>query len=419
MDTFIDTFHNKTQLSLNSIQGLALTDVCREFGTPLYVYDADKIVHQIDTLRSLFSKVPLQLKYAAKSLTNLSVLKLIKAQGIGLDVVSIEEAYLGLKAGFKAREISYTPNCVSFEEIREAVELGVAINIDNLPMLTQFGKTYGSSVPCCVRINPSIMAGGHSKISVGHSFSKFGISALQIRELANIVEDYNIDISGVHVHTGSDITDVDVFLMSANVVFKVAHNFKNLRFIDFGSGFKVNYRKGDQATNLEELSERLQAAFLQFCEAYGKQLELWLEPGKIIVSEAGQFLVRVNVVKENPEVTFVGVDSGFNHLIRPMFYDAYQHIENISNPEGPRKNYQVVGYICETDTFGSDRELQEVRPGDILSIKNAGAYGYSMASNYNSRKRPAEVMIYQGKAHLIRHRETMEDLLKNQVLIDL
>lgn len=404
---------------MNSVQGIALTDVCKEFGTPLYVYDAEKIVRQIDTLRTLFSKVPLQLKYAAKSLTNLSVLKLVKKQGIGLDVVSIEEAYLGIKAGFRPEEISYTPNCVSFEEIREAVELGVAINIDNLPMLEQFGRTYSDTVPCCVRINPSIMAGGHSKISVGHSFSKFGISALQVKELVQIVNDYNIDISGVHVHTGSDITDVDVFLMSANVVFEVAQHFKNLRFIDFGSGFKVNYREGDQATNLEELAERLQAAFLEFCESYGKQLELWLEPGKIIVSEAGQFLVKVNVVKKNPEVTFVGVDSGFNHLIRPMFYDAYQHIENISNPEGPKKKYQVVGYICETDTFGSDRELNEVRPGDILSIKNAGAYGFSMASNYNSRMRPAEVMIYRGKAQLIRQRETMEDLLRNQVLIDL
>jgi len=404
---------------LNTIQGVALTDICQEFGTPLYVYDANKIVRQIETLRNYFSRVPLQLKYAAKSLTNLSVLKLIKAQGIGLDVVSIEEAYLGVRAGFSPHEISYTPNCVSFEEIQEAVELGVAINIDNLPVLEQFGQTYGSSVPCCIRVNPSIMAGGHSKISVGHSFSKFGISAIQVRELVQIVEKYDIDISGVHVHTGSDITDVDVFLMSANVVFEVAQRFKNLRFIDFGSGFKVNYHQGDQATNLQELAERLQDAFQKFCDAYGKQLELWLEPGKIIVSEAGQFLVKVNVVKENPEVTFVGVDSGFNHLIRPMFYDAYQHIENLSNPDGPKKKYQVVGYICETDTFGSDRDLSEVRPGDILSIKNAGAYGFSMASNYNSRKRPAEVMIYQGKAHLIRQRETMEDLLKNQVLIDL
>ena len=404
---------------MNTIQGVALTDICQEFGTPLYVYDANKIVRQIETLRNYFSRVPLQLKYAAKSLTNLSVLKLIKAQGIGLDVVSIEEAYLGVRAGFSPHEISYTPNCVSFEEIQEAVELGVAINIDNLPVLEQFGQTYGSSVPCCIRVNPSIMAGGHSKISVGHSFSKFGISAIQVRELVQIVEKYDIDISGVHVHTGSDITDVDVFLMSANVVFEVAQRFKNLRFIDFGSGFKVNYHQGDQATNLQELAERLQDAFQKFCDAYGKQLELWLEPGKIIVSEAGQFLVKVNVVKENPEVTFVGVDSGFNHLIRPMFYDAYQHIENLSNPDGPKKKYQVVGYICETDTFGSDRDLSEVRPGDILSIKNAGAYGFSMASNYNSRKRPAEVMIYQGKAHLIRQRETMEDLLKNQVLIDL
>ncbi|MEK6475957.1 diaminopimelate decarboxylase [Catalinimonas sp. 4WD22] len=419
METITDTFYNKTPLTLNTIQGIDLLDVCKEFGTPLYVYDADKIVQQINMLRNLFSRTPLQIKYAAKSLTNLSVLKLVKAQGIGLDVVSIEEAHLGIKAGFAPQEISYTPNCVSFEEIQEAVELGVAINIDNLPMLEQFGKTYGNTVSCCVRINPNIMAGGNTKISVGHSYSKFGISALQVRELVEIVEKNDIDISGVHVHTGSDILDVDVFLMSAEVVFEVARHFSNLRFIDFGSGFKINYHQEDKSTNLQELANRLQDKFLEFCEDYGKPLEMWLEPGKILVSEAGQFLAKVNVVKENPAVTFVGVDSGFNHLIRPMFYDAYQHIENISNPDGPKKKYHVVGYICETDTFGSDRELNEVRPGDILSIKNAGAYGFSMASNYNSRRRPAEVMIYQGKAHLIRQRETLDDLLKNQIIIDI
>lgn len=419
METITDIFYNKTPLTLNTIQGVDLLDVCKEFGTPLYVYDADKIVQQINMLRDLFSRTPLQIKYAAKSLTNLSVLKLVKAQCIGLDVVSIEEAHLGIKAGFTPQEISYTPNCVSFEEIQEAVALGVAINIDNLPMLEQFGKTYGNTVPCCVRINPNIMAGGNTKISVGHSYSKFGISALQVRELLEIVEKHNIDISGVHVHTGSDILDVDVFLMSAEVVFEVAKHFSNLRFIDFGSGFKINYHQEDKSTNLQELADRLQDKFLQFCEDYGKPLEMWLEPGKILVSEAGQFLAKVNVVKENPAVTFVGVDSGFNHLIRPMFYDAYQQIDNISNPDGPKKKYNVVGYICETDTFGSERELNEVRPGDILSIKNAGAYGFSMASNYNSRLRPAEVMIYQGKAHLIRQRETLDDLVKNQIIIDL
>lgn len=419
METITDIFYNKTPLTLNTIQGVDLLDVCKEFGTPLYVYDADKIVQQINMLRDLFSRTPLQIKYAAKSLTNLSVLKLVKAQGIGLDVVSIEEAHLGIKAGFTPQEISYTPNCVSFEEIQEAVALGVAINIDNLPMLEQFGKTYGNTVPCCVRINPNIMAGGNTKISVGHSYSKFGISALQVRELVEIAEKHNIDISGVHVHTGSDILDVDVFLMSAEVVFEVAKHFSNLRFIDFGSGFKINYHQEDKSTNLQELADRLQDKFLQFCEDYGKPLEMWLEPGKILVSDAGQFLAKVNVVKENPAVTFVGVDSGFNHLIRPMFYDAYQQIDNISNPDGPKKKYHVVGYICETDTFGSDRELNEVRQGDILSIKNAGAYGFSMASNYNSRRRPAEVMIYQGKAHLIRQRETLDDLVKNQIIIDL
>lgn len=415
----INASHHKTPVTLNSIQEISLVDIANEFGTPLYVYDADKIIQQISTLRELFSDVPLRLKYAAKSLTNLSVLKLVKSQGIGLDIVSIEEAYLGLKAGFEASEISYTPNCVSFEEIQEAVELGIVINIDNLPILERFGQAYGQKVPCCLRINPNIMAGGHDKISVGHGYSKFGIPAIQIGEIEKIVSRYQIDISGIHVHTGSDILDVGVFLNSAEVVFEVARHFDNLRFIDFGSGFKVGYHENDKVTDLSSLAQKLQSAFQKFCDSYGKPLELWLEPGKIIVSEAGQFLVKVNVVKENPLVTFVGVDSGFNHLIRPMFYDAFQHIENASNPEGEKKKYHVVGYICETDTFGSDRYLSEVRTGDVLAIKNSGAYGFSMASNYNSRRRPAEVLVHKGKAHLIRQRETIEDLLRNQVVIDI
>jgi len=404
---------------LNTVQGVDLIEICQQYGTPLYVYDAERIVQQIRRLQKLFSSAKLQLKYAAKSLTNLSVLRLIKQQGLGLDVVSIEEAHLGIRAGFEPQEICYTPNGVSFAEMQEAIRLGITINIDNLPMLEQFGKTYGSSVPCCIRVNPSIMAGGHRKISVGHQFSKFGIPAPQLEQVLAVVGRYQLDISGVHVHTGSDITDVEVFLQSAEVVFSVAKNFPDLRFIDFGSGFKINYREGDAETDMEKLAERLQSAFLDFCSAYGRELEMWLEPGKIIVSEAGQFLAKVNVVKENPSVTFVGLDAGFNHLIRPMFYDAYQRIINLSNPEGPMKTYEVVGYICETDTFGSNRQLNEVRPGDILAIQNAGAYGFSMASNYNSRLRPAEVLIYQGQAHLVRQREQLDDLIKNQILIDL
>lgn len=401
------------------IQEVDLLEVCEQFDTPVYVYNAEKIIEQIQKLRNAFTRYPVKLKYAAKALTNQAILKLVRKQEIGLDVVSVQEALLGLRAGFKPHEIMYTPNSVSFAEVQEAVALGVHINIDSLPLLKAFGQAYGRTVPCCIRLNPDIMAGGNTKISVGHNRSKFGIPVLHLEDILQTVSAYNINVDGLHVHTGSDIVDVDVFLLGAEVLFKAAHNFPDLQFIDFGSGFKVPYKPGDGATDLEQLANRLQDAFDAFCQEYERSLDIWFEPGKFIVSEAGSLLARVNVVKQTPEVTFAGLDTGLNHLIRPMMYDAYHQIVNLSNPSGVKKVYNVVGYICETDTFGSNRKIPEIREGDILAIHNAGAYSISMASNYNSRFRPAEVLIHEGKAKLIRKRETLQDLLQNQVDIDI
>jgi diaminopimelate decarboxylase len=396
-----------------------LLKVAEEFGAPVYVYEAEKIIKQYHKLKKAFAPVDVQIKYACKALNNSSVLKLLKKQGSGLDTVSINEVQLGLRAGFLPNEIIFTPNCVSIEEIQEAVELGVHINIDNISILEQFGSIYGNSVPCCIRINPHILAGGNSKISTGHIDSKFGISVYQLRHVLRVVESQKIKVNGLHMHTGSDILDPGVFLQGAEILFDAARDFKDLEFLDFGSGFKVAYKEGDITTDIEELGSALATRFLEFCKDYGKELELWFEPGKFLVSESGFFLVKVNVLKQTTATVFVGVDSGLNHLIRPMLYDSYHHIENISNPEGKQRIYTVVGYICETDTFGWDRKLNEVREGDILCFRNAGAYGFTMSSNYNARFRPAEVMLYNGQAHLIRQRETFEDLIKNEVEIDL
>ena len=221
------------------------------------------------------------------------------------------------------------------------------------------------------------------------------------------------------MHTGSDILDIDVFLYAAEILFDAAKHFRELKFIDFGSGFKVPYKEGDIQTDIEELGEKLSQRFLEFCKLYGRDLTLAFEPGKFLVSEAGFFLVKVNVVKQTTSTVFAGIDSGFNHLIRPMFYGATHFIENISNPEGKKRFYSVVGYICETDTFASNRQIAEISEGDILCFRNAGAYCYTMASNYNSRPRPAEVLWIDGQAKLIRKAETLEDLLRNQVEIDL
>lgn len=401
------------------IQDIDIQALTKEFGNPLYVYDAEKIVHQLRTLKTAFSASDVKIKYAAKALTNLTVLKLLRSYGSDVDVVSIEEAHLALRAGFKPPQIMYTPSGVDFSEIIEGVKLNLTINLDSLSALEKFGQKYQTSYPCSIRLNPHIMAGGNYKISTGHSNSKFGISVFQLPEIHQIVSKHNLRINGLHIHTGSDITESEVFLKMADILFGVARDFPHLRFIDFGSGFKVAYKEGDIVTNVYDLGLKLTKVFNEFCQSYGRKLELHFEPGKFIVSEAGVLLVKVNVVKSTPSQTFVGVNSGLNHLLRPMMYDAYHEIVNVSNPGGPQKLYTIVGYICETDTFGADRKLHEVREGDILAIKNAGAYGYSMSSNYNSRLRPAEVLVLNGQAKLIREREKLEDLWKNQPDIEL
>lgn len=392
-----------------------LLNIAKTYGDPVYVYDSATIISQFKRLTKAFSSVKrLQLNYAAKALSNITILKLMNSLGSGLDTVSIQEVQLGLLAGFKPESIIFTPNGVSLEEIEEASKLGVRINIDNLSILEQFGSTH-PNVPVCIRINPHVMAGGNSNISVGHIDSKFGISIHQIPHLLRIVELTKMNINGIHMHTGSDILDIDVFLYASEILFETAKNFKNLDFIDFGSGFKVPYKEDDIETNIEELGKKLSTRFNEFCKEYGRELTLAFEPGKFLVSQAGFFLAKVNVVKQTTSTVFASIDSGFNHLIRPMLYGSSHAIENISNPSGRERYYSVVGYICETDTFASNRRINEITEGDILSFRNAGAYCFTMASNYNSRFRPPEVLWHEGRAILIRERETFEDLVKNQV----
>jgi diaminopimelate decarboxylase len=395
-----------------------LKTIAKRANGPVYVYDASKIQSQYQRLKNAFSGVAqLKINYACKALSNISILKLMQNMGSGLDTVSIQEVQLGLEAGFEPADIIFTPNGVSLGEIETVAKMGVQINIDNLSILEQFGTKH-PKVPVCIRINPHVMAGGNSNISVGHIDSKFGISIHQIPHVLRIVENTKMHINGVHMHTGSDILDIEVFLHASEILFNTALQFKDLSFVDFGSGFKVPYREGDIETNIEELGEKLTNRFAEFCKTYGKTLELAFEPGKFLVSQAGYFLTKVNAVKQTTSTVFAQVDSGFNHLIRPMLYNSYHEIVNISNPEGRERFYTVVGYICETDTFGSNRKIAEISEGDVVAFKNAGAYCFTMASNYNSRFRPAEVLWYEGQAHLIRKQETFEDLLQNQVLID-
>jgi diaminopimelate decarboxylase len=392
-----------------------LLEIAGEFGTPVYVYHAEKMRQQLEKLQKAFFNFDAKFFYACKALTNINILKLMKEYGANLDCVSINEVKLGLKAGFTPEQILFTPNCVDFEEIDAAKALGVHLNIDNISLLEQFGNKYGSTYPVCIRLNPHIMAGGNFKISTGHVDSKFGISIHQIRHIERIVKTTRLHVQGLHMHTGSEIKDINVFLQGLEVMFEMARHFDQLEFIDLGSGFKVPYQAEDVETDVNLLGKRVTEAFENFEQETGRKLQVWFEPGKYLVSECGYFLVKANVVKQTPATVFVGVNSGFNHLIRPMFYDAYHRIENISNLNGAERIYTIVGNICETDTFAWDRKLNEVHEGDILCFYNAGAYGFEMSSNFNSRLKPAEILVLNGEAKLIRKADVFEDLLRNQV----
>ena len=402
-----------------SIQGIAVKDLTSEFGTPLYIYNADTITRQVTSFKNAFKNINCKVKYACKANTNLSILKEMLNNGTGLDTVSIPEIKMGLMVGFKANEIVFTPNCVDFSEIEMAVELGVHINIENLPNLEKFGQKYGDTVPCFVRLNPGIHAQMNSdKVDWWHKQSKFGISANQLEKVKEFEKKYNIQIQGLHIHSSSVIMSPEIFIEGAKNIFNVVKQFKNIKYIDFGGGIKVDVGDDKEVINLNALGKELEPVFSTFCQEYGTDIELWFEPGRYLICESGTLLTECNMIKENGDIPFVGIDSGFNQLIRPMFYKAYHEIVNTSNPSGEKKNYTVVGNICEIDNFAIDRPLHEVREKDIIAIKTAGAYGYSMASNYNSRYRPAEVLIKNKKAYLIRKRDSFNDLIKNQILIN-
>jgi diaminopimelate decarboxylase len=387
-----------------------------DYGTPLYVYDAEKIKEQYNKLTTAFQEHPTKFFYACKALTNINILKYMRSLGALLDCVSINEVKLGLLAGYEPGDILFTPNCVDFNEIMEGKEAGVRINIDNISILEQFGNKFGGSYPVCIRINPHIVAGGNYKISTGHIDSKFGISIHQLRHIERIVNTTGLHVQGLHMHTGSEIKDIDVFLQGLEVMFGIAAHFPVLDFIDLGSGFKVPYKEDEHETDITTLGNKVAMAAREFEKEYERKIEIWFEPGKYLVSECGSFIVKANVIKQTTATVFVGVNSGFNHLIRPMFYDSYHSISNISNPNGAKRIYTVVGNICETDTFAWDRVLNEVREGDLLVFHNAGAYGFEMSSNFNSRLKPAEVMLKDGKMQLIRKADVFEDLLRGQVM---
>lgn len=400
----------------NPLPNEVLRQLANEYGTPLYVYDADKIAAQYQLLQSAFHPTSTRFFYACKALTNINILRLIKDMGCGIDCSSINEAYLAIQAGCSADKILYTSNGIAFEEIEAAVALGININIDSISNLEKMGARFGHSYPVGIRLRPNIMAGGNLKISTGHEKSKFGIPIEDMPLILDLVKKYQLQISGLHVHTGSEIKDVSVFLQVAHLLIDLIPHFPELKCIDLGGGFKVPYRDNETGTDLVELGKKTTELQQEIEKKFGKQLQIWFEPGKFLVSECGYLIAQVTVLKQSGSILFAGINSGFNHLIRPMFYDAYHRIQNISNPDGPLKTYTITGNICETDQFAEDRSLPTIREGDYLVFYNAGAYGYEMASNYNARFKPAQVLLEKGNARLISRRDTLDDLLRLQIL---
>jgi len=383
-----------------------LTAVAREFGTPTYIYDLDRIRDQYRAFASAFSRAKLKIRYAMKANYNRDVLTCLKELGSGIDAVSPGDLVMARSCGFETRDIIYTANNITDAEMHEIAASGVLMNIGSLSRLEKYAHAYpGTRV--CLRINPDVVDGAHDKIKTGGDLTKFGILLEDIPKARQIVQASDLRVVGLHEHTGSGLQKANSVLQAMKQIISVAtrKNFPDLKFLDFGGGFKVPYTPDESAGDLMEMGRQATILFETFCQEYGRELELWFEPGKFLTTQAGTLLVRVNTIKQNRTRSICGTDSGFPQLIRPMFYDAYHGIDNISNPGGTPGIYDICGNICETgDLFATDRTMPEIREGDLLAIKDAGAYCYAMGGNYNLRPMPAEVVVENNDYRLSRKR---------------
>jgi diaminopimelate decarboxylase len=396
-----------------SLSKQTLIDLGRKYGLPLFVYDGHVIQKQITALREAFRVPQLEIRYACKAQTTAGILQLIYQAGCGVDTVSPGEIMIALKAGIPPEQITFTPSGVSMDEYRFAISNQVHIHADQMDTLLWLDQHY-AGLSVTLRFNPAIQAGGHTKLQVGSDGSKFGFMASQVEELVQLTRRLSLRITGVHMHLGSDIGESESFNMAYEYLLSVGRNWRDtLERVDLGGGFKIPYHPGDHAIDLNAFGKNVTSRFNAYATEIGKPLTMVLEPGKFLVSNAGYLLMEVTGVRQNGNANMAYVSSGFNHFVRPMYYDAYHHFINLTNPDGHHKIYDIVGYLCETDTFASQRSMNEIRTGDILCMMNAGAYGYTMASNYNSRPRPAEVLVDEdGRDHLIRRAETFEDLMR-------
>lgn len=390
-----------------------MLELAAKFGTPLYVYDGDEIINHYRELYDFIGCKNLQIYYAMKANYNFAILKMLNSVGAALDTVSPGEVRMALRAGFPVGKIIYTANNMTDAEMEDVKSTGVLMNIGSLSRLEKFAKKYPGS-ELCLRFNTDVVDGENDMTKTAGDLTKFGILLEDTDKALEIVRRYHIKVVGLHEHTGSGLQHTESVFQSMRNLMSVAtkENFPDLRFMDFGGGFKVPYRPGEKRVDYIAMGRDIAKLFSSFCKEYGRQLELFFEPGKYIVAEAGYLLTQVNTIKHNRKRVIVGTDSGFPQLIRPVLYKAYHNIVNLSNPEGKPGVYDVCGNICETgDRFAEQRELPDVREGDTLMIANAGAYCYSMGGIYNMRPMPAEVLVQEGFAELARRRLTPSELV--------
>ncbi len=387
-----------------------LEEIAREYGTPTYVYDADMIIERYKELHDCIRWPKLKIFFAMKANYNFQILKILEKAGANIDLVSPGELALAKRAGFSADRLLYTANNMTDEEMEFVNDSGVLFNLGSISRLKKYASAYpGSDI--CIRFNTDVVAGEHKNIQTGGALTKFGILMQDIDAVKSIVAEYNMNVVGLHVHTGSGIADTEKFIESMKNLMDMGRHFDSLRFLDFGGGFKVPYEPGEKRIDYVQFGKEITDVLEDFCKEYGRELEVRFEPGKYIVAEAGHLLVEVNTLKDNRGRLIAGTNSGFPQLIRPIMYDAYHQIDNLTNPDAKILKYDICGNICETgDCFATDRDTPEIREGDILAIRNAGAYCYSMGGIYNLRPMPAEVIYMNGTHYLATKRKSFDEL---------
>ena len=411
----------------NYFEGNNPEEIVAKFGTPLYVYNEKILRDRMAKVAKVITKYPYTANYSVKANTNIHILKIALEEGLNCDAMSVGEITLLMKAGFPVERIFFVPNNVAPYELAFALQNGVMTSLDSLCQLELFGEVCNQmNIPaekrqCAVRINPGVGAGHCEKVVTGGKKTKFGIAEYAIPEIFKIAEKYQIRIAGINQHIGSLFMDPQPYLDAVTNLLRIAHQFENLDFIDFGGGYGIPYHKLDDEKEfpMEDFKARLEPILDDFVASYGKAPLFKSEPGRYCVAESSVILGRVHATKENSGINFAGTDVGMNVLVRPSMYDSHHDIEilregEIISREGDLEPQTVTGNICESgDILAKDRQLPKIQEGDLIAVLDTGAYGYSMCSSYNSRPRPAEVLVAaNGTIKQIRRRETIDDLLK-------